>query len=538
MPLPPEPRSVNPRKKINRTWLPLIIADRESRSLLCEMTGEVHGWTDAPQLFRLHPPSIVIASGAAHLVADLEERLADDPMWQYRATPVKRERYNADPTRRKRVIHDTIVNYFGWRGTSYTSETGRVSNRKGHWHYPIDPTLFSKSSLRDLTGGGTPADLLAWGRDLREWCHANGLHPSPTAGGLGGQLLRDPRWYPAPRRKVPKATNANARTVLPGNHYRLYWPEHTPVDATYVDMSSAHHHIASTLAFPCANHLYARGNFHTTETTETTVSRERLWAPVGSARYKQIIQSFGLFRMQLNVPALKPVQFPPPYLETAGRKQAYVYSNELPLLHTLGVEIEGMDAAWTSYDRDPGLNLFAQWALTEIATMTPERKRWCKIALLATYGNLAARARTTEFGYRTATHGVPREYPAGPGVLNVTAHISERELEIPTVNVIHRGMIEAEQRRVVLDLARDLTRTGHNILCIYADAVMVQSGPALPLLPPPWRIDTHLTRVRFASATAFTSNERTRLPGMAREDSDRWRRIARIRPRGAVDSGV
>lgn len=531
MTLPPEPRTVKPRKPTGHPWLPLIIVDREGRSIFCEMTGSIHGWGEAGVLFRGHPTSIVITPGAAHLLADLDAIYRDDELWQYRVTPVKRETSHADPTRRRRRTADTLVNYFGWKGSSYTSKTGKRSNRRGHWHYPLDPVLFSSIPVRDLTGGLGPRDLLAWGQDLREWCHANQLHPSPTAGGLGGQLLRDPQFYPAARRKVPRATNARARVALPGNHYRLLWPEHTPVDATYIDMSSSHHHAAAGITFPCANHLYARGHFRTTDTDDTTVSAKRLWAPSGSNRYEHVIQSHGLLYVQLNVPALKPDQFPPPYMEHAGRHRAWIFTNELPMIQELGAEIEGVEAAWTSHAIDRGLNRYAAWALTETATMTPARKRWCKVVLLATYGNLAARARSLEFAYRTANGGTPRDYPAGPHLLSAIAHVGDTDREIPTVNVIHRGMIEAEQRMVTLALARDLTRQGIRVISIYADAIMVKSDRALPLLPPPWRVDAHLTRVRFATPTAFHSAERSRLPGISREDAERARRIAHIRRR-------
>lgn len=526
--LPDEPRTVKPRQPTGQRWLPLIVAHRDSRSIFCEMTGEVYGWDEAPTLFRRHPPSVVIVVDAAQLLAELELAYAHDAHWQYRVAPVKRERYNIDPERVRRRIVATTVNYFGWQGA--TRASGK-SNRKGHWHYPVDPALFCAAPVRDLLGGTAPSDLLAWGRDLREWCNANELHPSPTAGGLAGQLLRDPRWYPQARRKVPRATNARARAILPGNHYRLYWPLHKSVNATYLDMSASHHQMASWLDFPCANGLFARGDFRTTDTTETPVPRDRLWAPKGTPVYNRVLQSYGLLRLQVNVPAIKADRFPPPFMETAGRRKMFVYSNELPLIRALGGEIEGIVAAWVSFQRDTGLNQFAQWALTEIATMDPVRKRWAKTVLLAVYGNLAAKSRAVEYGYRNATAGIPREYPAGPTVIQAQAYLAEREQEVPTVNVIHRGMIEAEQRRVVLDMARDLTEQGHAVLALYADAIMVKAGRALPLLPPPWRIDAHLTRLKFATPTAFTSVERTKLPGIARDDAERWSRIAHIRPR-------
>lgn len=540
MTLPPEPRTVKPRKPTGAPWLPIIALDRDSRSIFCEMTGSIHGWNEAPILFRSHPPAIVVSANAAYLVHELDSHYARDEMWQYRVTPLKRETYNPDPTRRRRIVQDTLVNYFGWKGTSYTTSGGKKANRKGHWHYPLDPTLFCNSPVRTLIGGLAPGDLLAWAQDVREWCHANGLHPSPTAGGLGGQLLRDPRWYPAPRRKVPRATNARARSALPGNHYRLYWPENIPVDATYIDMSGSHHHAAAQVTFPCANHLYARGDFHTPRTPETPgtevkvwppIPERNLWAPQGTRRYRSVIGSHGLLLLQVNVPTLRDTRFPPPFMERPGRKLAWVFTNELPMVHELGGDIEGVAAAWTSYEPDTGLNQYAVWAQSEIAHMDAARKRWAKVVLLATYGNLAAKARITEFGYRVANHGVKREYPAGPSTLTATAHIGDIEREIPTVNVIHRGMIEAEQRRITLELARELTSHKVRVLSIYADALIVRSDRALPLLPPPWRVESHLTRLRFFSAVSFDSAERTKLPGIASEDRERYARIASIRRR-------
>jgi len=217
-------------------------------------------------------------------------------------------------------------------------------------------------------------------------------------------------------------------------------------------------------------------------------------------------------------------------MEAMGRRLAYVYTNELPLIEELGGHIEGIVAAWVSCNRDTGINHYAQWALAEIATMTPERKRWAKTVLLATYGNLAALARVREHGYRTGT-GVQREYPAGPSTVTAYSHITETETELPTVNVIHRGMIEAQQRTNVLRTARWLTSYGHDILAIHADAIIIRAGRQLPLLPPPWRHDTHLTHLRFASAVGYTSVERTRLPGIDKADSDRW---ARTRLRGTI----
>lgn len=139
-----------------------------------------------------------------------------------------------------------------------------------------------------------------------------------------------------------------------------------------------------------------------------------------------------------------------------------------------------------------------------------------KPALLATYGILASRPKQIEFGFRIAAKGEPVVYRTPHGGLEAMRVQTSRELESSVVNVIHRGMIEAETRARSLRLARDLAAGGHEVLAIYADAVFIRSA-SVPLLPHPWRVSGHLTDLRFFNATSFTSNELERLPGIPRE---------------------
>lgn len=248
----------------------------------------------------------------------------------------------------------------------------------------------------------------------------------------------------------------------------------------------------------------------------------------GTHRFETLLEkAHGLLLIQLNTPTLKADRFPPPYMKRPGRTRVWVYTNEIPMIRALGGDIEGVIAAWVSYDTETGLNGFAAWALTELGTMSPARKRWAKQVLLSAYGNLAAKSRAVEYGYR----GAETEYPAGPHVIPVKTHVGDVETEPPTVNVVHRGMIEAEQRRIVLDMARELHGWGVDVLAIYADSVIVKADKQLPLLPPPWRVDTALTRLRFFNSTSFTSEELTKLPGIARSDVERHQRRMAIRRR-------
>lgn len=514
----PFPRTVKPRKPTTPAHLGIIAIDEHSAYI--ERTGEVIPYLELTGRLRSEPSSLFVVNNCSWLLWEFHERLQEVADWQYRITPVKREYYSmnsANKGRRTKTM-DTLVNYFGFRGS-------RQGREGGHWHYMLDPSLFARVKSVELLQGDGPylQRLHAWGQDVRQWCAEHSLKVTPTAGGIAGQLLRDPRFYPDPRRKVPRATNARAREVLPGNYYKLFTAENRTVDAIYLDMKSAHHNAAADLTFPSSNGLLARGHFRDTDATDATVPDSAPWLSVKDPAYQEALKAHGLFLLRLAVPKIKADRFPPPFMEQSGRRLAWVYSNELPTVHALGGVIEGIEASWTAYGEDPGLNKYAAWALSELATMTDTRKLWAKPTLLATYGILAAKPRTSEFAYLRADGGTPRMYPAGHGVLPAMAHTTLTPSEVVTANVIHRGMIEAETRKRCLDLARALASHGCRVLAIYADAVFVEMGTQLPLMPAPWSVKSECTRLTFYNSTSFTSVQMTRLPGVPQEARERLR---------------
>lgn len=523
---PPIPRVVK-KRRTGYTHRPLFVIDLEEGAGYSETLGRPLSLPDAISALRVMPSSLVVTPDAARLLGHLEDTYGTDPRWQYRVTPLKRQvmRVNGELSSWKSV--STLVNFFGWQRTNGHADS--------LYHYTLDPYVFCRLGINELLPPGIEGvedrtyRLLQWGRDVRSWCEGQDLKISPTSGGIAAQLLKDPRWFPAERRKVPKATNARIRPRLPGNYYKLLADVNTPYQANYLDMAASHHTIAATTTFPHPDHLTARGYFRVSDGPVVTVSDNRPWLKPGGRGYKRLTQdAHGLLYLRMTNPPMAPERFAPPYMTHGGSKMAWVYTNELPMIRALGGVIEHITAAWVSFVPDPSLNRYARFALDQLATATEDRKRWLKPALLSTYGILAAKPQETEYGYRRAKGGVPRQYPAGSRMIPAQA-MTAPERESPLVNVMYRGLIEAEQRRRALDLARELHGLGHRVLAIYADSVFTESGPPLPFLPAGWRLDAELDALYFSSAVHFTSRTLTKLPGVKRDSTERVQLMANIR---------
>lgn len=524
-PRPKPNRPVKPRKPVT-VEKPIIAV--HGNEVLLERTGDTHSYDELPQLIVREPSSIIIAHQVGHLLRDMDKQFSDNPLWQFRVSPVEREVWG--PNRKyKTTIRDTTVNFFGFKGKN---------KKKGHYHFPISPMTFCLKTVDSIRrglpeGNKTLFKMMFWGQDLREFLQENELALKPTSGGIAAQLLRDKRFYPDARRKVPLHTNRIGREKLPGNFYKLYAAEVSETDskwekveqvatvpsdvtikdkvfgykATYLDQTSAHHSATSELSLPCANTLRRRGRFSTLE--------DKPYARAGTEKYDRLIKQHGLFYLAMECPRFLDNAFPLPECgDKDGYTRGFFYSNELPYLLELGVRIRHIIACWTSPDKDEGLNKYAKWAIRQIAKSKAERKPWLKPTLLSTYGVLAAKPKKLEFGYKRAENSFDTKYPCGSGFIDVQARRMQKLHEMPSANVIHRGMIEAETRLRSLKLAKELAKQGHTILAIYADSIFVEDGKQLPLLPHPWRVQAELTGLHFQSATHFSSRELTKQPGI------------------------
>lgn len=512
----------------------LLVYDGER--VLVERTGEIHPLTHLPLILLSEQPAIVICENATHLLGELNYgRCARHPGWQYKLSLVERRSYRQHKVSRPTATKHLLVSWFGWK---------TESKKANHYHHPIDPVLFTGSAVSGLrTKANRETDrlytLLAWGIDMREWCHENGLRVSSSGGGLAVQLLRDPRFYPTPRRKVPRATNDKARPHLPGNHYELHTPPYREQDAYYLDMASAHHFCASRVALPHANGLYARGKFRKPVDSvedEPFTNNEPLWIATTDSEFERICNGYGLLQVRLESQQHLRHRFTLPYLKKPGVRIAWIYTNELPLIDELGGKILGIDAAWVSWQKDTGIPKFAEWAIEQNRTMSAERKKWCKPALLSVYGMLAHSPHSPTIGYRESERGVRQSMliPGG-GVIDASwHHLPESESKI--ANVIQRGMIEAEVRVMVIQMARELTAAGAEVLALYADSVIVKEPFPLTLLTlrSPWGIKTDLPKLQFFNPVSFSSAKMTKLPGIPmREDLGR-ERVARLKREAAT----
>lgn len=523
-PPPPEPQPVVRPRTLAQDFPRLVVIHlhddvvyREDRNETCTVWDWILGLED-------EPPALVACQYAGRLLEAAHLRWQDHRRWQFKVAPVE----DTTPDGENTTIR-TLVAFFGFAG-----KVEGAQHRANRYFHCLDPLQFGRANLQELGRDGEMelATVYRWASEVRGFCVAQGLKPSTTRGGIAKQLLRDPRFYPEPRRKVPKATNDRLRDHLPGNHYELAAAPHHLYAGLYLDQSTAHHTIAADTPLPAADELYARGYFHSL--------MDRPWARPGSKRYAKVTDELGLLYVRLYVPPRGDLGWRPPWASPVvvphGDKKerltpdeltmyeqherlTYIYTNELRLLAEYGCEIRYVIAAWTTPHADGGIRHYANWAKNYLQEQDTTTRAWLKPTLLTLYGMLATRPRAPLAAWWRAMGGRADTLPIGRSLLPVQVKEARTEGEPSTNNVLQRGMIEAEMRARSLELARSLEGGGYNVLAIYADAVMVESRglTGLPLMPGYWRPKGSLNLLRFLDETRFTSSEMVRLPGIRRD---------------------
>lgn len=537
---PEVPKTVKPRRVTAATGVtgfrgPWLVVHSDDY-LLVEETGELLPADHLPAVTARRAPFIFVSQDSGRALAELDSYFDSDPAWQFRLTPIDREIWKPNRDERPTIVRQTVINYFGFR-----KGYGRDSNL---YHQVLDPTMFlHRFALRDMVthDSGTPdmVRLRDWARAVRDWAIYHGLTLRPTAGSLTAQLLRDPRFYPVARRKVPRATNSRAREVLPGNYYSLRAvdpDERRKYNAAYLDQHSAHHSIAASIPLPNPDRLYAKGFFRHLE-------RGQVWARHGSRLYERTVREHGLLYLRVRNPLKwKRDAYPLPCQETPGFCNVFVWSNEIEHIEHSPTEIFGVIAAWTADTPDEGIRAYAQFAQRELADV-PDAP-WLKPTLLSAYGILAAAPRKFETAYKRTEgdKGDRAMYPVGGSLLEVRRYRASREHESGIANVIQRGMIEAETRLRSIRMAMYLQSCGLTILAIYADSVFVElTDIPLPLIPAGWTLKGELQDLQFFNSTSFTSDKLTKLPGIPKDDDDRLQRArswhSLLVETRAIDSG-
>lgn len=499
------PRFVKPRKPYNKT-VPMIVVDSANnawsdfdnipapRPIIEVLTrSKTNGHTGR------HPGSLLVCMNPLKLLLHVQEQFKDHPEWNFKISIHDKDTYVNGVIRTQK--EDATVSFFGFR-----DEHGNT-----WYHYIVAPIRYTRASLNELIPGEQPeiSKLYEWGQSLYNFAQRHELKLSGSAGGVAAQLLRDKKFYPADRRKVPVATNERAREALPGNHYEMRGViKRVYASAIYYDQQNAHHWAAEKLDLPHADWLYARGYFHD----------KREWCTPGSPEFEYTVrQERGLLYARVWVPKHISNSYLPPWAGKGGFNDVYIYTNEIPLLESLGVEIRYLYAAWTSPTIDKGIRKYSQWAQKQIKE-NPQDKLWLKSMLLAAYGVLASKPRLYEFGYYRAK-GTPQSFNLGPHEIHIIRTSTKKKNQLPIANVIQRGMIEAETRKLSIELARQFEKEGHTVISIYADGVIVKDDKQqFPLLPAPWRASHRLRFLAFTDTTSFESDLLTKMPGRKRVD--------------------
>lgn len=371
-------------------------------------------------------------------------------------------------------------------------------NHKRRMHFFLD--------LRGFIKGKLPPDLegqYQLALEIRDFCHDMGIGPKLNFAGISSALLRHPKFYPEPRKRVAEFINEKARLHLPGNHYDLFTETgRVHKSAVYFDQRSAHHHAAMLAPMPTSDSLRAKGF-----TRDSEHGGGRLWITPRHPAWHRTLNEYGLFMAKVHVPPMLEgdERFMPHEMRSQGIRSVPIWSSELPWLEEMGVELMGLEWALTGNVIDEGIRRYAEWALD-----TAQAHPAFKSALLCTYGLLAQRR-----GWSRSIRGRGAKlvrWDHKTFMANVAMGTPEFHSYGPT-NVVQRGIIEAYTRMLTL---RYVSRVPNDLqLGLYGDAIIIDAEARQYVAPiEPWREKGELTNLKFLNATQFTSDELTRLPGV------------------------
>jgi hypothetical protein len=440
----------------------------------------------------------LVGTNLYYHVGRLCEVFADYPGWTVQIQSRERKLLRGSG---RMVIGSFLPIYFGFVTPRDQRPSG--TKRKGagrgnaRLYYCMDLTEIV--GLREVSLG----DAMQYAESILSLCEARGVKFTASRGGLASRLLKASPHWEKDRTAAPRFINDHARTKLPGNYYGLGTQTgRNHKAAIYVDQQSAHHNVALTTPCPHPHHVRARGH-------DRTVNRA--WI-TDRARIGRFFDShIGLVAAMVSVSHIpdRIKHLYPPFMHTPGRRIEYVYTNEFAYFDGHRADIEYLAAAWTATVADPAIPEYAAWAL-EQRNRGPGRKP----LLLAAYGSLAQRSD------RPLTMYLPWRGYGMRTMLPGAGYMNERVKEVRTdrpqariVNVLSRGIIEAETRKRSLSFANSLHNDGVPVLSVYVDGLILDTD-RLPFLPEGWEVEAHLTDLMFQHPNSFTSREQSKQPGV------------------------
>lgn len=438
-----ESRGIRPLKPVSPCTLPIVVV-RPDRSVLSEITGQIITFEQYAEQLRRMPRHLVVTYSADAWLWLLNERWQGHRLWTWQVMVQKKTE--------TKIRHH--VTYYGFRDPA---------RKKPFTNLVIDAGSFTND--RD-------ADLMALGKWVREFCNSHGLALRASAAGVAAQLLRHADFYPEARRMVPKFVNDTAREHLPGPFYERYADAVQEIEAAmYIDQETAYHHAALTTPLPNANSVHATGHTRSLRT----------YARAGSELFEREMHKHGLICADVEMPTVRPEdeRYLPRALREPGRRHAWLWTNELPYLRSLGLQVHALVSVWGTAEVDLGIRRYAEYA-QKLSKTNPH----LKALLLMPYGALGKRPGTIEI-----------HTPGGEDELLLAGRWIEGtrsrpvNLQTYTANALQLGLIQSHVRALSLDMARQLRDNGQEIISVYADGIFVRldANGQMPMFAP-WRL--------------------------------------------------
>jgi len=369
----------------------------------------------------------------------------------------------------------------------------------------------------------SPFEQMVMAQALISLAKARGVRFRPTKGSLAAAMLKASPYWRKERHAAPRFINERAREELPGNFYSLAHRIKKETDnlglliphCYLVDQDSAHHNIASQIDIPGPQETHARGFYR-----QALKGEYITWCKPDSSLGRKIIDGtysgVVLTRLHIGHIPLQEKHLYPKWANERGAKNVWLWTPDFRFIQSdHRIQIEAFICGFLGQGNDPVVSEYANWSLRELEKENAEYK---KSTLLAAYGMLAYNP-TDRPIYRywtSGVRGVPVNLPRG-GLFIERKIVAKKDVQVDTVHVIARGLIEAETRARSISYARYLHAKGFHVHQIYCDGLLI-AADSLPFIREGWRISHSLTNVHSPRPNAIISDTLTKLPGVRKGD--------------------
>jgi hypothetical protein len=450
-------------------------------------------------------------------LAELNALMQDSvPGWRMRIANRRRNASTYDG--RTRIVGRFFVDYFC------------IDERVKHKRIPRRRFDVMNLDLLYEKPSDDPDEQMAMTLAILDMCENRGVAIRGTKGAIGSAMLKkSPKWEKG-RHSAPRFINKKSREFLPGNFYSVSFKIRKTRDSVfsiphcyYIDQTSSHHTIAASCPIPHPHYIRARGHYKA-----ALRNQPKRWTDLDTDLGRKLTsEHHGLLLCKATISQLPPttIHLYPQWARKRGTQFVWIWTPEFRLFaKDHRIQIESIYCAYTGHVLDPVLPEYAKWAISHIAA-NKETAKYRKGALLSAYGMLAFNGdKRSIYRYWGGESSRPQVEIPIAGMVGESVIKVPNDVELSTVNVIARGLIESETRTRSIEYARELHGQGFHVPQIYADGLLVETD-ALPFIPENWRVSHSLTNVHIPRPNAIVSDQMVKLPGVAGNEQDReWER--------------